>query len=406
MHMVSETPALRWGWFGYVGSDELRYGALVSVWVRWVVLGTCLVQVNYRSDFPDPSYMLNSLLFNLIPLAANGYLHYRISTHRALTWPWLMAISAMDVVIVAIGIATTGGLDSNFFVLYFPGLAIFAAVFTSIRLNLVWVTLVSAVYTALIVSVDSGVDVQAGDERELISKIAALYVLSLAVSLISRFERIRRREAVERERQLQLERIELSQTIHDTIAQSTYMIGLGIESALAAEDQSNRAQVARLEATQALSKSTLWDLRHPIDMGLIFEGRELGEVLRSHASTFTTITSIPAEVVESGAEPPLPAVTRGLLFSIAHNAMTNAFRHASASKVTLRLDYGRDSLQMTISDDGAGLPADHSARGHGFKNMTAYAQRMGGELKVDSGNGTAGTTITCVAPYKASGGGN
>ena len=350
--------------------------------------------------------MLNSLLFNLIPLAANGYLHYRISTHRAVTWPWLMAISAMDVVIVAIGIATTGGLDSNFFVLYFPGLAIFAAVFTSIRLNLVWVTLVSAVYTALIVSVDSGVDVQAGDERELISKIAALYVLSLAVSLISRFERIRRREAVERERQLQLERIELSQTIHDTIAQSTYMIGLGIESALAAEDQSNSKQVARLEATHALSKSTLWDLRHPIDMGLIFEGRELGEVLRSHASTFTTITSIPAEVVESGAEPPLPAVTRGLLFSIAHNAMTNAFRHASASKVTLRLDYGRDSLQMTISDDGAGLPADHSARGHGFKNMTAYAQRMGGELKVDSGNGTAGTTITCVAPYKASGGGN
>ena len=406
MYMVSETPALRWGWFGYVGSDELRYGAIVSVWVRWVVLGTCLVQVNYRSDFPDPSYLLNSLLFNLIPLAANGYLHYRISTHRAVTWPWLMAISAMDVAIVAIGIATTGGLDSNFFVLYFPGLAIFAAVFTSIRLNLVWVTLVSTVYTALSVLVDSGVDVQAGDERELISKIAALYVLSLAVSLISRFERIRRREAVERERELQQERIELSQTIHDTIAQSTYMIGLGIENALVAEDRSNREQVARLEATHALSKSTLWDLRHPIDMGLIFEGRELGEVLQSHAATFTTITTIPAEVVETGAEPSLPAVTRGLLFSIAHNAMTNAFRHACATKVTLGLDYGRDSVQMTISDDGVGLPEGYSARGHGFKNMTAYAQRMGGQLEVNSGNGTTGTTVTCVVPYKAGEGGN
>ena len=404
--MVSDAPLLRRRWFGYVGADELRYGAIVSVWVRWVVLLTCLFQVNYRSDFPDPSYILNSLLFNLLPFAANGYLHFRISTHRTVTWPWLMAISAMDVAIVAIGIATTGGLDSNFFVLYFPGLAIFAAVFTSIRVNLIWVTLVSAVYTVLSVLVDSGVDVQAGDERELISKIAALYVLSLAVSLISRFERIRRREAVERERELQQERIELSQTIHDTIAQSTYMIGLGIESALVAEDRSNREQVARLEATHALSKSTLWDLRHPIDMGLIFEGRELGEVLRSHASTFITITSIPAEVVESGAEPSLSAITRGLLFSIAHNAMTNAFRHARATKVTLGLDYGRDSLQMTISDDGVGLPPDYSARGHGFRNMTAYAQRMGGQLEVNSGNGTTGTTVTCVVPYKAGEGGN
>ena len=171
MYMVSDAPLLRRRWFGYVGADELRYGAIVSVWVRWVVLLTCLFQVNYRSDFPDPSYILNSLLFNLLPFAANGYLHFRISTHRTVTWPWLMAISAMDVAIVAIGIATTGGLDSNFFVLYFPGLAIFAAVFTSIRVNLIWVTLVSAVYTVLSVMVDSGVDVQAGDERELISKI-------------------------------------------------------------------------------------------------------------------------------------------------------------------------------------------------------------------------------------------
>ena len=105
---------------------------------------------------------------------------------------------------------------------------------------------------------------------------------------------------MERERELQQERIELSQTIHDTIAQSAYMIGLGLETAIelaSAQNDENRDELlAKLSATHALSKSTMWELRHPIDVGPIFEGRELSRVLRSHASTFTTITSIPTDV--------------------------------------------------------------------------------------------------------------
>ena len=97
-------------------------------------------------------------------------------------------------------------------------------------------------------------------------------------------------------------------TIHDTIAQSAYMIGLGIETAIelanAPNDKGRDELIAKLEAIHALSKSTMWELRHPIDAGPIFEGREFGRVLNSHASTFTTITSIPTEggAVRQGAE--------------------------------------------------------------------------------------------------------
>ena len=116
-------------------------------------------------------------------------------------------------------------------------------------------------------------------------------------------------------------------------------------------DDSNRELVAKLKATHSLSKSTMWELRHPIDAGPIFEGRELGRVLRSHASTFTTITSIPTEVVQTGEEPQISMVTRRLLFSVAHNAMTNAFRHSNASKVTMALRFGGEKLRMTIEVD-------------------------------------------------------
>ena len=183
------------------------------------------------------------------------------------------------------------------------------------------------------------------------------------------------------------------------------MIGLGIETAIDLADESNRELIAKLEATHALSKSTMWELRHPIDAGPIFEGRELSRVPRSHASTFTTITSIPTELVQSGREPELSTVTRGLLFPIAHNAMANAFRHSRAGKVTIALSFVGDRLRMSVSDDGIGLPEDYADRSHGFRNMRTDAERMGGSLEAGPGESGRGTTVTCVVPYDTKQGG-
>ena len=216
-------------------------------------------------------------------------------------------------------------------------------------------------------------------------------------------------ELVYRERALQCERVELSQAIHDTAAQSAYMVGLGIDTAIelanAPDDKGRDELIAKLEAIHALSKSTMWELRHPIDAGPIFEGREFGRVLSSHASTFTTITSIPTEVEQSGREPRLSAVTRGLLFSIAHNAMTNAFRHSRADRVTIALNFEADRLQMSVYDDGIGLPDDYVDRGHGFRNMRRDVERMGGRREVGPGESGRGTSVVSVVPYDANRGG-
>ena len=384
--------------------DDLRYNLRISVWVRWFLLIAWLVQFNYRPNFADPNYVPNTL-FAISLLALNGYVHYRIRSNRTVTWRWMLALSAMDTLMITAGLATSGGFSNSFFTLYYPSLAIFAVVFTSFRLSFAWITMVAVVYAALSLTVEPGVDFEIKEEKVLFTRIAIMYAVVAAVNLISRFERIRRRKAVERERELQRERIELSQTIHDTIAQSAYMIGLGIETAIDLADESNRELIAKLEATHALSKSTMWELRHPIDAGPIFEGRELSRVLRSHASTFTTITSIPTELVQSGREPELSTVTRGLLFSIAHNAMTNAFRHSRAGKVTIALSFEGDRLRMSVSDDGIGLPDDYPDRGHGFRNMRTDAERMGGSLEAGPGESGRGTTVTCVVPYDTKRGG-
>ena len=97
---------------------------------------------------------------------------------------------------------------------------------TSIRVGFAAVTVVAALYTALTLTAEPGRGFGINEERILVTEIIAVYAVVAAVCLVSRFERIRsgfdrarRREAVERERELQRERIELSQTIHNTIAQ-------------------------------------------------------------------------------------------------------------------------------------------------------------------------------------------
>ncbi len=225
-----------------------------------------------------------------------------------------------------------------------------------------------------------------------------MYVVAASVNLISSFERTRWGAAVERERALQRERIELSQSIHDTTAQSAYMIGLGIDAAKQVAGDSNEELTARLDATSRLSKTAIWQLRHPIDVGRIFEGRELGWTLDSHVATFRTITSVPAELARSGVEPPLSVEAKSTLFTIAHNALTNAFRHAEASRVLVDLDFGRDELRLSVSDDGVGLPDDYEERGHGFENMRAYAGRLGGRLIVEPKGPGGGASVACVMP--------
>ena len=388
--------------FSRARPDDLRHNLRISVWVRWFVVVAWLAQLNYRPNFAEPNYIPNTL-FAILLLALNGYVHYRIESKRRVTWHWALALSTMDTVMLTAGLAISGGFANTFFVLYYPSLAMFAVVFTSFRLSFAWVTMVAVMYAALSLAVEPGLDFEVKEEKVLFTRIVVMYAVVTAVNLVSRFERTRMREAVEREQELQRDRIELSRTIHDTIGQSAYLIGLGLETAIEmanAEDEENREElVASLSATHVLSKSTMWELRHPIDAGPIFEGGELSRVLRSHVSTFTTITSIPTELVQDGQEPQLATVTRGLLFSIAHNAMTNAFRHAKADRVIIMLSFEDDRIQMSVSDDGVGLPDDYADRGHGFRNMRLDAERMGGNLEAGPGESGRGTTVTCTIPY-------
>ena len=377
--------------------DAVQYAAGVSVWGRWLVWLVIAFQFLYRPGFWYYGHAEYLLL--LVPLLTfNGLVHYRLLTNRLVTWRWLLLLSATDMVLATVGIILQRGFEGFLFLAYYPALGLFVVVFSSLWLGLAWTTITAVVYTLVCLTVGLGLDLVAGDEKVLLARVAAMYALVLCVSLVARFERIKRRAAVERERALQLERMELSQAIHDTAAQTAYMVGLGIDAAKQVAGDSNEKLTTRLDATSVLSKTVIWQLRHPIDMGRIFDGRELGRTLDSHVATFRSITSVSAELTQNGVEPPLSTEARSLLFTFAHNALTNAFRHAGASRVLIELDFGRHELKLSVSDDGKGLPDDYEERGHGFANMRRDAERLDGRLVVEPRGAAGGASVTCLMP--------
>ena len=381
----------------WLDPGEASYAAKVTVWLRWLFWVGAVIELAYRPAFTQAKYV-PFMLMHVPLIALNGYVHYRLLSGRRVTWRHLLVLSAMDIALITASVVVDGGFDNFLFLPYYPALAAFAAIFTSAMLNLTWTTITASIYVGVSLTVGSGMAFDGINEKMLFSRVLAMFGVVLVVNFITRFQRRRARAAMEREGELQRERIELSQAIHDTAAQTAFMIGLGIDAAKQVAGDANEELTARLDATSRLSKTAVWQLRHPIDMGRIFEGSELGWTLDSHVATFRTITSVSAELTQNGVEPPLSVEVRSLLFSIAHNALANAFRHAGASRVLVELDFGRDELRLSVSDDGVGLPDDYEGRGHGFENMRAYAGRLGGRLIVEPRGSVGGASVTCVMP--------
>ena len=384
--------------------DVVRYAATVSVWGRWFVWLVGVFLLAYRPGFwypEDVSLLGIPVLLGIL----NGLVHYRLLTNRPVTWRWMIFLSAAEIVIITAGVVVDGGYTSLIFLAYYPSLAVFAVVFSSLGINLAWMTMAAGAYAIACLRVDSGLDLDAGNEKVLMTRLAMMYTLVLGIGLIARFERTRWQTAVSRERQLRQERIELSQTIHDTTAQTAYMIDLGIHRIRKLAGKSNEELVAALDATSELSRSAMWEVRGPIDAGHIMEGRELGRVLWSHCATFERITGVHTGMSQSGTEPPLATETRSRLFSIAHNALTNAFLHARPGRVEVGLSFEADHIRLSVSDDGVGLPDDYAERGRGFEGMRTDAEQIGGTLIVESGEGGVGTTIACMVPHGADQGG-
>ena len=90
-----------------------------------------------------------------------------------------------------------------------------------------------------------------------------------------------------------------------------------------------------------------------------------------------------------------------LLYQSAQEALSNTFKHAHATDVTVRLATVFHGIRLMVADNGTGFdsvpPAPGEVNGHGLSTISQAVEEAGGTLSITSAPGT-GTAITITIP--------
>jgi two-component system sensor histidine kinase UhpB len=175
------------------------------------------------------------------------------------------------------------------------------------------------------------------------------------------------------------ERVGIARDLHDEVGQVLTGVLLQLNSiAEAAPEHRDELDQARAAVRRALD-----------------EVRRISSELRPEmleqlglVSALTELTSVFARVskvrVERDFPPSLPTLapeTELAVYRIAQESLTNVARHAHASRVTVTLKRGHDSVVLRVADDGrgfAGPPVEHG----GLRSIRERALLVGGALAI------------------------
>jgi signal transduction histidine kinase len=232
----------------------------------------------------------------------------------------------------------------------------------------------------------------------LISLASIVFILWIAY--VFRF-RYASRAIRERAEERADERIRIARELHDTLLQGVQ--GLLLTFHVAAEKVP-----AEHESKQALERALATAER------IIVEGRNRVSRLRSEhltdselkpsiervAAELNNNPSIEFAVERLGGRESLDATVVDEIFYIAREALSNAFRHAEASRIMVQLDYQRRQFKFTCSDNGRGFNPEvfqaSQTNGHwGLRGMAERAAKIGAKYSCNSSTGE-GTTLQVI----------
>ncbi|MGW4516876.1 sensor histidine kinase [Streptomyces sp. NPDC004393] len=198
------------------------------------------------------------------------------------------------------------------------------------------------------------------------------------------------------------ERRRLAAEIHDTIAQGL----TGIIAQLQVVANAPDLTVARthLERAAALARHSLGEARRsvhnlaPVDL----EHAGLPEALKKTVADWAERTGVGAQFTVTGTAEQLHDEVSATLLRIAQEALSNAARHAFATRVGVTLSFMGDEVSLDIRDDGRGFDPLRLAErtgtgGFGLAGMRARAERIAGSLTVESEPGQ-GAAVSARVP--------
>jgi len=201
-------------------------------------------------------------------------------------------------------------------------------------------------------------------------------------------ERMRAEVALRRSTQL---RTRLGRDLHDSVIQSIYAAGLGLESVRGQLRHDPELAEKRVGAAVASLNQTIGQVRGFIN-GLEPESEPQPQFSLALQSLVETLQGLhPLRLKLAISTPATHALSEQEelhALQIARECVSNSLRHSNATGVEISLQPQGTQTVLSVTDDGKGFdPAQVSGRGSGLANIASRVREMGARLEIDSAPG-------------------
>jgi signal transduction histidine kinase len=218
--------------------------------------------------------------------------------------------------------------------------------------------------------------------------VAALAYAADALRRLAVEQSARERLAIEAERK------RIAWELHDSAKQRLHAAHLLVTSlhgrVPAALDKTVSRAAVELESAASDMDTSLAELRSPL------EGRRLDEALRARVAELAPADRPCVDI--RGEAPDLPPLIGAHAYRIAGEALTNALRHADATRIQIVFVRANGGLRLAIQDDGRGLPTHRRTGASGLLAMENRAATIGARLAIGSPPDGPGTLVELDIP--------
>lgn len=213
------------------------------------------------------------------------------------------------------------------------------------------------------------------------------------------------------EAELAVDRERIARDLHDQVIQRLFAVGLSLQGQLRSIGDptvNDRVDHAIGEIDEAIAdlRSSIFDLRAAAD-GRTSLRRRLADIVAGANAVAEDAGAGAGRRAVLRCHGPVDTMIRPELAAeveaVVREAVSNAMKHSGASTIVVTVTVA-DSLQVTVADNGSGIPvgAVHS----GLKNLAERALSCGGEMHVESvipgsdgdTDAASGTTISWTVP--------
>jgi signal transduction histidine kinase len=200
----------------------------------------------------------------------------------------------------------------------------------------------------------------------------------------------------------------LSRELHDEVGQMLTALRVELGNLETLRSGPDEEFDTHLSDAKILASSTLNSVRN-LAAGLrpsVLDDFGLGPALQWQAREFSRRTGVPVEVVFEESPMKLPDAHSTCVYRVVQEALTNCARHAAASEIRIALHVEPNRLDLTIQDDGKGMPSlpsngyQPASSGLGLISMEERVGELAGTLEIHSQPGK-GTLIKVSIPVPA-----